>query len=131
MDMLLRTIEQVNITSEMGKNETALGCFLSENLPEIQASAELKGFFAAWNIKVVPDTEIPPSPIDSELDAQLAIAFETSRYEIERRQTEEGEQNDKDKNVEHGRKLLLQELDIVNCAIQHRLVRWAGTYEGL
>jgi hypothetical protein len=62
--MFLRTLKQVNMSSEMGENETALRCFLTDSLREIQAPVELTAFFVGWNIRVV-------SEYDSDEDVEL------------------------------------------------------------
>lgn len=131
VETFLKTLKQVQMTSEFGENESSLRAFLSANLPKIRASDELKGFFASWNIKVIAQDHRSPSPIDAELDIQLRLAMDASRVTA-RREREHGEVQEvhneemDEEAAEHSRKALLSELDAINLAVQHRLVRWAA-----
>jgi hypothetical protein len=129
VDIFTKSLKQVNMTSEMGQNEAALRCFIIENLPEIRAPRELTNFFNDWNIKVILF-----EPEGAEFNAHLATALEaskaTAQAEATQRQTKSGThlQLEKDKEAEVERKVFLQELDVISCAIRHRLTRWATTF---
>ncbi|CAE7216409.1 hypothetical protein PTTW11_10821 [Pyrenophora teres f. teres] len=131
VDTFLQTLGQVNMASEMGENETALRCFISQNLPEVRAPSELADFFASWNIKVVSEDNMALDFHGPEFDAQLAMALEASQltvqFEAAQRQTKD-HAPEQSEEAEQGAKAVSQELDVVTCAIQHRLTRWATTF---
>jgi hypothetical protein len=98
-------------------------------LPEIREPSELTGFFNDWNIKIILF-----EPEGAEFNAHLTTALEaskaTAQAEATQRQTKSGThlQLEKDKEAEEERKVFLQELDVISCAIRHRLTRWATTF---
>jgi hypothetical protein len=124
VDILTKSLKQVNMTSEMGQNEAALAV-----LPEIREPSELTGFFNDWNIKIILF-----EPEGADFNAHLATALEASKTTAQagttQRQSKSGTylQQEKDNEAEEEPKAFLQELDVISCAIQYRLTRWATTF---
>jgi hypothetical protein len=129
VDVFLKTMAEVRVTSEAGENESALRQFLQDRLPKVRAAAELSHFFAAWGIEVTTNSDGSPLSHGAEYDTQMQMALEMSRVtaqaEAEQRHVDEAEVEAMSLEEEDNRKALLQELDVINCALQHRLVRWS------
>ncbi|RYN41212.1 hypothetical protein AA0112_g2300 [Alternaria arborescens] len=131
VDVLLREMKHVRLTSEAGENESALRSYVKQTLPRIEAPVELAQFFAAWDISIKTNNSPSPPAYDTEYDAQMEMALHASRAtalaESQQRDMDDNEREEQLHEAEEHRKALLQELDVVNNAIQHRLVRWSTT----
>jgi hypothetical protein len=103
VDILTKSLKQVNMTSEMGQNEAALAV-----LPEIREPSELTGFFNDWNIKIILF-----EPEGADFNAHLATALEASKTTAQagttQRQSKSGTylQQEKDNEAEEEPKAFL------------------------
>ncbi|KAL5372898.1 hypothetical protein DPSP01_013127 [Paraphaeosphaeria sporulosa] len=133
-------MRKVQLAPDAGENETAARAYLKEALSKIVAPQELSLFFTGWGVAVEPEiddaSEVGRTE-EAELDAQLGMAIDNSivTAEAEARQREGSASpyigsstGNEDDEEEQRRKELLRELDIVNTALHHRLVRWSSAF---
>jgi hypothetical protein len=113
-----------------------------KQMPKIVADAQLVPFFAAWGIQVIGASKSPsPRPDDvEEREMQMALQASMVSAAADVAGLEEEEDDmllDVDPNTiaaaaneeaEKSRKAILQELDIVNSAVMHRLARWVREF---
>lgn len=146
-DAFLRVLDNVVLHPKAARNLVSVRINMKKQIPKIVADVQLVLFFAAWEIEVIGSSKSPSPPPDGDEARQLQMAILASKttagIEAARRRQEEDDDmlldlEPEDPEVvaaitahaeaEKSRKAILQELDIINSAITHRLARWAQDF---
>jgi hypothetical protein len=143
-DTFLRVLDSMVLTPKASRNLVSVRINMVKQMPKISADSQLVSFFAAWGIEAFSGSKSPSPRGDNieelELQRALQASVVSAVEDAARREAEEDDMlldEPEDPNTaaaaaqaeaEKFRKAILQELDIVNSALMHRLTRWSREF---
>jgi hypothetical protein len=139
-DTFLRVLDNMVLSPKASRNLVSVRINMKKQMPVIVADPRLAPFFAAWGINVINASKSPsPRPDDvEERQVQMALQASTASAAAEaaRREAEDADDESRDADAataaqaeaEESLRAILQELDIVNSALMHRLARWSRRF---